>query len=114
MRTWKSCSTGSLRRTAAMGVSLLHYRPWRGRFRLPFVSVWPITRVSLEMVFRRKLFWVLYGLGLLIFLMFFFGQYLLAWAESQATESTVSVGVVRTEPKRFIDLFRTFLKIDGQ
>jgi hypothetical protein len=66
------------------------------------------------MVFRRKLFWVLYGLGLLIFLMFFFGQYLLAWAESQATESTVSVGVVRTEPKRFIDLFRTFLKIDGQ
>jgi hypothetical protein len=66
------------------------------------------------MIFRRKLFWVLYALALLIFLMFFFGQYLLAWAESQATESMVNVGMVRTEPKRFIDLFRTFLKIDGQ
>lgn len=41
-------------------------------------------RVSLGMLLRRKMFWVLYGFGLLLFLMFFFGTFLLAWAESQA------------------------------
>jgi len=35
------------------------------------------------MMFRRKLFWALYALGLLMFFMFFFGQYLLACAETQ-------------------------------
>ena len=67
-----------------MGVSLLHYRPWRGRFHGSALSIWPIARVSLRMMFRRKLFWVLYALGMLFFFMFFFGQYLLAWTESQA------------------------------
>ena len=51
------------------------------------MSLWPIARVALAMMFRRKLFWVLYAFGLLIFLMFFFGQYLLAWAETQAAAS---------------------------
>ena len=97
-----------------MGVSLLHYRPWRGRLHSPAFSVWPILRVSLWMIFRRRLFWVLYAFALLIFLMFFFGQYLLAWAESQATETTVTVGVIRTEPNKFIDIFRRLLKLDGQ
>jgi ABC-2 type transport system permease protein len=97
-----------------MGASLLHYRPWRGRFQSPFRTIWPITRISLWMIFRRKLFWVLYALALLIFLMFFFGQYMLSWAESQTAETTVSVGVIRTDPQRFIELFRNFLKLDGQ
>jgi hypothetical protein len=98
-----------------MGVSLLHYRPWRGRFHLPTLTIWPITRISLWMMFRRKLFWVLYALALLIFLMFFFGQYLLAWAESQTAETTVTVGgVIRTDPNKFIDIFRRFVKLDGQ
>ena len=83
-----------------MDASLLHYRPWRGTFRGPWSSVWPIARVALGMMFRRKLFWVLYGFGLLIFLMFFFGQYLLAWAETQSAGQSVPVflGVkMRTE-----------------
>jgi len=65
-----------------MGASLLHYRPWRGRFRDPAWSVWPIARVGLGVVLRRKLFWGLYALALLFFLMFFFGQYLLAYADT--------------------------------
>jgi hypothetical protein len=97
-----------------MGVSLLRYRPWRGRLHVPFLSVWPITRIALWMILRRKLFWVMYALALLIFLMFFFGQYMLSWAESQTGESTVSVGVIRTDPKRFIEFFRGLLKLDGQ
>jgi ABC-2 type transport system permease protein len=73
-------------------LDLLHYRPWRGEFQPPLASVWPIARISLWMIFRRKLFWVLYGLGLFIFLLFFFGQYLLAWASTQMGEEDVRVG----------------------
>jgi ABC-2 type transport system permease protein len=65
---------------------LLHYRPWRGELRPPAASVWPVARTALSMVVRRKLFWVLYGLGLLFFLLFFFGQYMLAFASAQVPE----------------------------
>ncbi len=63
--------------------SLLHYRAWQGAFHNPWWSVWPITRVSLGVLLRRNLFWTLYGCGMLLFLMFFFGTFLLAFAESQ-------------------------------
>src|SRR5262245_44454662 len=66
-----------------MAVELLHYRPWRGTLRASGWSVWPIARSSLGMIFRRKLFWALYGLGLAFFLMFFFGQYLLSFVQAQ-------------------------------
>jgi ABC-type transport system involved in multi-copper enzyme maturation permease subunit len=66
-----------------MGASLLHYRPWRGSFRDPHWAVWPIARTGLGIMFRRKLFWGLYALSLLFFAMFFFGQYLLAYAETE-------------------------------
>jgi hypothetical protein len=65
------------------------------------------------MVFRRKLFWVLYAFGLLIFFMFFFGQYLLAWATGQIAEQTVRIGIVRTEPERLVHLLREVLRLDG-
>lgn len=97
-----------------MGLGLLHYRPWKGHLRQSAASIWPIARVALWMIFRRKLFWVLYAFGLTIFLMFFFGQYLLAWAESQAGESTVVVGFVRTKPSALIDLLRDVLKLNGR
>jgi hypothetical protein len=72
---------GGTGRVAAGG--LLHYRPWRGEFREPGCAVWSIARVALLLMFRRKLFWALYALGLVFFFMFFFGQYLLAYAETQ-------------------------------
>ena len=83
---------------SAQHAPLLHYRPWRGEFGGAERSIWPIARISLRMMFRRKLFWGLYGLGLLIFSMFFFGQYLLAWAETQLAEQTIKVGPVPFEP----------------
>src|SRR6516162_7580429 len=92
---------------------LLHYRSWRGQFRGAIFSIWPIARISLWMIFRRKIFWGLYALGLLIFFMFFFGQYLLAWAETQAAEDTVRVGVVRAEPGKLIQVLREVLKLNG-
>jgi ABC-2 type transport system permease protein len=93
---------------------LLHYRPWRGDFHPPVVSVWPIARVALASIFRRWMFWVIYLLGLLIFLLFFFGQYLLSWAQAQAGESSVRVGGLgRMNPSLLIRLFRDLLKLDG-
>jgi ABC-type transport system involved in multi-copper enzyme maturation permease subunit len=97
----------------AVEASLLKYRPWRGEFRWAARTIWPIARVSLWTIFRRKLFWAMYALGLLIFFMFFFGQYLLAWAESQTAEQTVRVGFFRTEPAKLINLLREVMKLDG-
>jgi ABC-2 type transport system permease protein len=72
---------------------LLHYRPWRGTFRAPAWSVWPIARVALSSLLRRKLFWWLYAFSLLVFMMFFFGSYLLSWAETQVPQEPVQVQV---------------------
>ena len=96
-----------------MGGSLLYYRPWRGNFLSATWSIWPIARVSLWMMFRRKIFWVLYAFALLIFLMFFFGQYMLAWAESQSGEQLVRVGLIRTKPSEMIGLLKEALRLNG-
>lgn len=94
--------------------SLLRYRPWRGQFRSTHASVWPIARVCLAMLFRRKMFWAMYGLALLFFLMFFFGQYLLSWAESQAGEQLTPIGMgIKVNPHWLIERLRTDLKING-
>jgi ABC-type transport system involved in multi-copper enzyme maturation permease subunit len=96
-----------------MGASLLQYREWRGTFQKPIWSVWPIARIALTMILRRKLFWALYALGLLIFFMYFFGQYMLAWAESQAAEQTVRVGMIRADPTHLIQVLREVLRLNG-
>src|ERR1700723_87305 len=118
----KSCSTAySLKRTEPRnrGMSqtlsrdaapqLLHYRPWRGELRSPAVSVWPIARIALGMMVRRKLFWVLYGLGLMLFLLFFFGQYLFAFAEAQETDAAAN----RNNQGDVVKFLRNVLKLDG-
>jgi ABC-type transport system involved in multi-copper enzyme maturation permease subunit len=102
----------SLSRSAAP--DLLHYRPWRGTFHGPWSSVWPVARVALEMIFRRRLFWALYAMSLMVFLLFFFGQYLLVWAKTQLGESDVRVGGLgRTNPRALVELLSTLLKLDG-
>ena len=97
-----------------MNADLLHYRPWRGHFKPSTASIWPIARIAVWMVLRRKMFWGLYASALSIFLMFFFGQYLLAWAETQTAETSVNVGLIRTEPSRLIGLLRDVLKLNGR
>jgi ABC-2 type transport system permease protein len=97
-----------------MSVPLLHYRPWTGELRGPATSVWPIARVALRVIFRRKLFWGIYALGLMIFFLFFFGQYLLSWAEDQSDEANVSVLGFKESPKALVHVFRELLRIDGE
>jgi ABC-type transport system involved in multi-copper enzyme maturation permease subunit len=75
---------------------------------------WPIARVSLAMIFQRRLFWALYGLALMVFLLFFFGQYLMSWAATQIGEQDVRVGGLgRANPRWLVDFFRGVLRLDG-
>ncbi len=94
--------------------NLLHYRPWRGEFRDPLWGVWSVARVGLRMMFRYWPFWVIYALGMMIFLFFFFGQYFLAWADAQVSSADVQLGGFgHYDPH---DLFRTLrhqLKLAG-
>jgi ABC-2 type transport system permease protein len=74
---------------------------------------WPITRVSLGLIFRRKLFWALFALALMVFLGFFFGQYLMAWASSQLGAQDVRVSGIRANPRTLIAFLSDFLKLNG-
>jgi len=97
-----------------MGVNLLHYRAWGGAFAGSGWTVWPIARVAVMMVFRRKLFWALYACALLTFLVFFFGQYLLAWAETQAGETAIPIGLGgKAKPGEIIEQLRVVMKLNG-
>jgi ABC-type transport system involved in multi-copper enzyme maturation permease subunit len=92
---------------------LLHYRSWQGAFRPPALAVWPIARVALSAFLRRRLFWVLYGFALLLFLMFFFGAFLLDWAETQLAANPIQIGRLRTDPERAVRFIRQGLRILG-
>jgi hypothetical protein len=95
-------------------VQLLYYRAWRGRLSSPHRSVWPIARLSLSLIDRRWLFLILYGLALLMFLLFFFGQYLLFAAESELESGgSLTVTGFTVTPQRLVDIFRKALKFNG-
>jgi ABC-type transport system involved in multi-copper enzyme maturation permease subunit len=91
---------------------LLHYRPWRGVFRGPAAGVWPVARTALLMLLRRRLFWGLYALGAVVFLMFFFGQYLLVWMQT-AGDERFSVGGASYKTAEIIQSLNNSLRLDG-
>ena len=75
---------------------------------------WPIARSSLNMLFRRKLFWAIYALALMVFLLFFFGQYLMFWALDQLGEQEVRVGGMgRASPRWLVEVFSKALHLNG-
>src|SRR5438445_8354624 len=91
-------------------VNLLHYREWHGRLRGPWASVWPITRVALGALLRRRLFWVMYAVTLLLFLMFFFGTFLLNWLETQLT-GPIRFGNFNLDSDRVMRSVRNLLEV---
>jgi hypothetical protein len=58
------------------------------------------------MLMRRKLFWALYAVSLFIFLMFFFGGYLLSWMETQIPAGPLQWGNLRADPERLVRSLR--------
>ncbi|MGL6097184.1 MAG: ABC transporter permease subunit [Fimbriiglobus sp.] len=86
--------------------ALLRYRPWRGHLRPPVFGALAMARVSLRMMLRRKLFWGLYGLALMVFFFFFYGQYLVVWIQQQTASQTISFGAFRVNASdltKFLD-----------
>lgn len=69
--------------------TLLRYRPWRGTPRGPASATLALARASLTLLVRRRLFWGLFALGLLVFFFFFYAQYLVVWLNAQLTTETV-------------------------
>lgn len=53
-----------------MGIDNVRYHSWDGRLRTPWIACLAIVRVALLQVFRRKSYWVVIGLGMLNFLLF--------------------------------------------
>lgn len=95
-------------------VSLLSYRPWRGRLGGPWRGSLAVARLGLAGLLRRKLFWALFAFAGLIFFSFFFGQYLLVWAGSQVGEDSVRAGgFVRLKPAEIVKQLRDSLKLNG-
>ncbi|NUQ62758.1 MAG: hypothetical protein HUU20_09725 [Pirellulales bacterium] len=54
------------------------YRGWSSRLRPAWFSIWPIAWTGLNLVLRRKLFWLLLGITLINFLFLFATIYLKA------------------------------------
>src|SRR5207253_10303751 len=94
-----------------MSVQLLHYRAWHGALGRPIWGIWPIARVALAALLRRRLFWVLYAAGRLLFLMFFFGAYLLDWAETMLPRTPIKIGKLSTDPEGIVSVLRQGLRV---
>lgn len=89
--------------------NLLRYRPWRGELRNPVFGSLAMARVSLRLMFRRKLFWALYALAAMVFFFFFYAQYLVVWLQLQAANQTVTFGGFRVQ---VTDLFKFLDKLN--
>jgi ABC-2 type transport system permease protein len=95
---------------------LLRYRSLGGTRLGPWQGVKAIARSSLILLARRKLFWVLYTFSILIFLFYFFGQYLVVFLEQRVSEAAVRTGGVfgRTIRPEFVGkMLRDALHMDG-
>ncbi len=81
----------------------LRYRPWRGTLRPPAYAAVAIARSSLKLLFRRKLFWALYGLALLLFFFYFYCLFLIVWLKQQFAERTMTILGGQVRLSEFID-----------
>jgi ABC-type transport system involved in multi-copper enzyme maturation permease subunit len=70
---------------------LLRYRPWRGTFGPPVLASWAMARTGLALLARRRLFWGLYALALMVFFFFFYGQYLVVWIQQQTANQSIAL-----------------------
>ncbi len=100
----------SANRQSATG--LLRYRPWRGTLHGPLWSALALARASLKLLFRRRLYWGLFGLSMMIFFFFFYGQYLVVWITTQLGDDAVPIAGMKVPMKDFTK-FLSRLALDG-
>lgn len=53
---------------SAAGIDRAHYHGWGGKLHSPWWGALSVARVTLVQIFRRKLYWILIGFGLIQFL----------------------------------------------
>jgi hypothetical protein len=53
-----------------MGIDIAHYHGWEGRLQSPWHASLALVRVAFLQVFRRKAYWIVLGLGLAQFLVY--------------------------------------------
>ena len=92
--------------------TLLRYRPWRGEPRGPLWAALAMARASLKLMFRRRLYWGLFALGLMVFFFFFYGQYLVVWIGTVTAGDSVKVAGIPVAVKDFQKFF-DFLALNG-
>lgn len=95
-----------------MSLSLLGYRSWTGKLGSSMRSIWPISRVSLMLVFRQKLYWVLYILALMTFFVFFFGIYLFSQIDTENIAPVKTPGIPGQAASRFFADIKTTIQKD--
>ena len=78
-----------------MTIAAEHYRAWSGRIGSPWLACVPMVRIALRLIFRRWVFWILIGLGLLNFLFNFAFIYMKAVLSAQNEQIA-----------RFLDAYR--------
>lgn len=96
---------------------LLGYRPWRGQLGGPARGAWAIARTALVLLLRRRLFWGLYSLSGMIFLFYFYGQYLQIWIEAQLGDDSIRLGsgllTLTVKPSDVTEILKKGLHLDG-
>lgn len=95
---------------------LLHYRAFNEPFRGPWHGAMAIARTSLLLLARRRMFWMLYACSVMIFLLYFFGQYLQVFLENRVNEAMVRTGGMfgrMIRPEMFTKMLREALHMDG-
>ena len=68
---------------ATKSESMLRYRPWRGTLHGPTHASVAMARAAVMLLLRRKIYWGLFALSMLVFFFFFYGQYLVVWFTTQ-------------------------------
>jgi ABC-type transport system involved in multi-copper enzyme maturation permease subunit len=102
-----------------MSLSLIGYREWTGSLRGAWLSPWPIARTALRMLFRRKLFWILYIVALLNFLVFTSCIYVLSQidieelARGERMERARMSAFLIPNLQEFVDTLRLRLHLAG-
>ena len=81
--------------------NLMNYRPWKGTLRPPVFGSVAMARAALRLLLRRKLFWALYSLALMVFFFYFYMQYLVVWVQQQASDKTAMVAGVPVRISEF-------------
>ncbi len=66
-----------------MAVERIGYRPWKGGFRGPMFRFWPIARLGIGLILKRKLFWLFLLISLFSFLFISAIIYLIAQIQGQ-------------------------------